>query len=127
MSDSNSINNESFGSDTLVDVSVSKSMISSNSAIGFGFEFITEIPVMENTTEAEQVNEINCFDQDFVDSATSTIVEFQSYDTMTTHQSNGKLLAIHSVVVSEPYRRKGIATKMLKEYLSQVQKKIMME
>ena len=63
MSDSNSINNESFGSDTLVDVSVSKSMISSNSAIGFGFEFITEIPVMENTTEAEQVNEINCFDE----------------------------------------------------------------
>jgi ribosomal protein S18 acetylase RimI-like enzyme len=42
--------------------------------------------------------------------------EFE-HESMTTHVSNGRLLAIHSVVVPEEYRRKGIATKMLKDYV----------
>eukprot|EP00545_Synedropsis_sp_CCMP1620_P013780 CAMPEP_0119008600 /NCGR_PEP_ID=MMETSP1176-20130426/3815_1 /TAXON_ID=265551 /ORGANISM="Synedropsis recta cf, Strain CCMP1620" /LENGTH=336 /DNA_ID=CAMNT_0006960963 /DNA_START=13 /DNA_END=1023 /DNA_ORIENTATION=- len=38
----------------------------------------------------------------------------------TTHAPDGKLLAIHSVVVAEPYRRRGIATAMLEEYMESI-------
>lgn len=41
-------------------------------------------------------------------------------ESMSVHVSNGPLLAIHSVVVREDRRRKGIATAMLKEYVSRV-------
>eukprot|EP00547_Thalassionema_nitzschioides_P012874 CAMPEP_0194259834 /NCGR_PEP_ID=MMETSP0158-20130606/44471_1 /TAXON_ID=33649 /ORGANISM="Thalassionema nitzschioides, Strain L26-B" /LENGTH=319 /DNA_ID=CAMNT_0038999779 /DNA_START=15 /DNA_END=977 /DNA_ORIENTATION=+ len=43
-------------------------------------------------------------------------------ESMSTHDNDGKLLAIHSVVVEESYRRKGIATAMLKAYLDKVQR-----
>jgi PhzF family phenazine biosynthesis protein len=42
--------------------------------------------------------------------------EFE-HESMATHVFNGPLLAIHSVVVQEEYRRKGIATAMLKDYV----------
>jgi ribosomal protein S18 acetylase RimI-like enzyme len=42
--------------------------------------------------------------------------EFE-HESMATHVPDGRLLAIHSVVVPEEYRRKGIATKMLKDYV----------
>ena len=43
-----------------------------------------------------------------------------TYESMSTHHSEGPLLAIHSVVVTEEYRRMGIATLMLKDYVEQM-------
>eukprot|EP00558_Chaetoceros_sp_UNC1202_P007496 CAMPEP_0197234808 /NCGR_PEP_ID=MMETSP1429-20130617/2457_1 /TAXON_ID=49237 /ORGANISM="Chaetoceros sp., Strain UNC1202" /LENGTH=226 /DNA_ID=CAMNT_0042693299 /DNA_START=15 /DNA_END=695 /DNA_ORIENTATION=- len=40
---------------------------------------------------------------------------------MSTHTPTGSLLAIHSVVVLEEYRRKGVATAMLQNYLELIQ------
>lgn len=40
-----------------------------------------------------------------------------THESMSVHDSSGRLLAIHSVVVAEPYRRQGIATRMLKDYI----------
>ena len=40
-----------------------------------------------------------------------------AHETMSTHDPTGHLLAIHSVVISEPNRRKGYATKMMTEYI----------
>ncbi|GMI13076.1 hypothetical protein TrLO_g1888 [Triparma laevis f. longispina] len=42
--------------------------------------------------------------------------EFEE-DSMSTHSPSGEILAIHSVVIKEDERRKGYATKMLKNYL----------
>ena len=42
------------------------------------------------------------------------------HESMTTHHSEGPLLAIHSVVVTEEYRRMGIATAMLKDYVTEM-------
>jgi len=39
------------------------------------------------------------------------------HESMSTHHSEGPLLAIHSVVISEEYRRQGVATAMLKDYV----------
>jgi len=41
-------------------------------------------------------------------------------ESMATHVPNGPILAIHSVVIKEEYRRKGIATAMLKRYLQHI-------
>ena len=46
--------------------------------------------------------------------------EFEE-ESMSTHSVEGSLLAIHSVVVHEAYRRQGVATAMLKRYLQMVQ------
>ena len=46
-------------------------------------------------------------------------ISFQ-HESMTTHVPNGTLLAIHSVVIAEPYRRRGVATRMLREYIHTV-------
>jgi ribosomal protein S18 acetylase RimI-like enzyme len=43
------------------------------------------------------------------------------HESMTTHVPNGSLLAIHSVVIAAPYRRRGLATRMLREYIEMVQ------
>jgi uncharacterized protein YciI/GNAT superfamily N-acetyltransferase len=45
--------------------------------------------------------------------------EFEE-ESMSTHAPNGSLLAIHSVVVQEDYRRGGVATAMLKHYLETI-------
>lgn len=42
-------------------------------------------------------------------------------ESMTTNVPTGKFLAIHSVVVREEHRRKGIASEMLKRYVEKVQ------
>jgi predicted PhzF superfamily epimerase YddE/YHI9/ribosomal protein S18 acetylase RimI-like enzyme len=47
--------------------------------------------------------------------------EFE-HESMSLHIPNGSLLAIHSVVVQQKYRKRGIATAMLKEYVEDVQK-----
>ncbi|CAK9004529.1 unnamed protein product, partial [Durusdinium trenchii] len=41
-------------------------------------------------------------------------------EAMETHQPGGRLLCIHSVVVKEAHRRKGLALAMLQEYLRAV-------
>jgi len=41
-------------------------------------------------------------------------------ESMSKHVASGKMLAIHSVVVKEEYRRKGFATKMLNNYIAKV-------
>ena len=38
-------------------------------------------------------------------------------ESMTTHDSSGPLLAIHSVVVDEQYRRQGVASTMMRDYV----------
>lgn len=45
--------------------------------------------------------------------------EFE-HESMSTHVPDGRLLAIHSVVVGEEYRHKGIATAMLKDYVKEI-------
>lgn len=45
---------------------------------------------------------------------------FENEDAMVTHASDGKLLAIHSVVVEEEYRRRGVASVMIAHYLKTV-------
>ena len=47
--------------------------------------------------------------------------EFEDEDVMSIHKKDGKLLGIHSVVVREDQRRKGIATDMLKHYIEKVE------
>uniref|UniRef100_A0A7S4QFC4 N-acetyltransferase domain-containing protein n=1 Tax=Ditylum brightwellii TaxID=49249 RepID=A0A7S4QFC4_9STRA len=46
--------------------------------------------------------------------------EFEE-ESMTTHHPDGAFLAIHSVVVSHPYRRKGFASTMLKYYVKHIE------
>ena len=46
---------------------------------------------------------------------------FDDEECMTTHLSHGRLLAIHSVVVRKEFRRYGIATRMLQDYVRQQQ------
>jgi uncharacterized protein YciI/ribosomal protein S18 acetylase RimI-like enzyme len=41
-------------------------------------------------------------------------------ESMSTHHHDGKLLAIHSVVVEEPFRRRGIAKTMLQHYVKHI-------
>lgn len=41
-------------------------------------------------------------------------------ESMSEHDANGSILAIHSVVVDEKYRRQGVASAMLKDYLKQM-------
>jgi len=42
-------------------------------------------------------------------------------ESMSTHSDTGCLLAIHSVVIREEYRRKGLGTQMLKRYLETIE------
>ena len=43
-----------------------------------------------------------------------------THESMTTHDAGGHLLAIHSVVVREDYRRQGVATFMLEQYIKHI-------
>ncbi|GFR49520.1 hypothetical protein Agub_g11563, partial [Astrephomene gubernaculifera] len=44
-----------------------------------------------------------------------------THDSMATHEPDGTLLCIHSVVVEEGLRRRGLATRMLRAYAAYVQ------
>eukprot|EP00761_Pharyngomonas_kirbyi_P005689 gb/GECH01005694.1/.p1 GENE.gb/GECH01005694.1/~~gb/GECH01005694.1/.p1 ORF type:complete len:177 (+),score=36.46 gb/GECH01005694.1/:1-531(+) len=46
--------------------------------------------------------------------------ETLTHNSMFTHDLQGSLLCIHSVVVDAPYRRHGVATTMLKEYVQRI-------
>mmetsp|Transcript_23334 Transcript_23334/g.36507 ORF Transcript_23334/g.36507 Transcript_23334/m.36507 type:complete len:89 (+) Transcript_23334:122-388(+) len=39
---------------------------------------------------------------------------------MSCHEADGHLLCIHSVVIDEKYRRKGLGSKMMTEYIKQI-------
>ena len=41
-------------------------------------------------------------------------------ESMSTHDATGSILAIHSVVVDEPYRRMGVASAMMQHYLKEM-------
>jgi ribosomal protein S18 acetylase RimI-like enzyme len=43
-----------------------------------------------------------------------------THESMSVHEPTGSLLAIHSVVVAEPYRKQGIATRMLQAYIQRI-------
>jgi ribosomal protein S18 acetylase RimI-like enzyme len=43
------------------------------------------------------------------------------HESLTTHVPNGNVLAIHSVVIAAPYRRRGLASRMLRGYVEMVQ------
>jgi uncharacterized protein YciI/GNAT superfamily N-acetyltransferase len=66
--------------------------------------------------------------EDGEESTASTIIGFVcgtrcdhfTEDSMSTHIDDGCLLAIHSVVVDEAYRRRGVATAMLRHYVDTV-------
>ena len=47
--------------------------------------------------------------------------EFTEESMSTQHDPNGSLLAIHSVVIKDEYRRNGIATKLLRNYIHHIQ------
>lgn len=47
--------------------------------------------------------------------------EFTEESMSALHNPNGRLLAVHSVVIDEAYRRKGLATKLLNRYIQNVQ------
>ena len=51
----------------------------------------------------------------------SSVDDFQPYRYPTTHEPNGHYLAIHYVVVKEEYRRMGVATAMLKNFVKSVE------
>ena len=51
----------------------------------------------------------------------STLCREFNVESMNTHVPSGPLLAIHSVVVAPQYRRQGIATKMLLDYIQFIQ------
>jgi predicted PhzF superfamily epimerase YddE/YHI9/predicted GNAT family N-acyltransferase len=63
------------------------------------------------------------------DSGTDTVIGFIcstrchtfTHDSMSIHVPDGTLLAIHSVVMKETYRRRGIATQMLQQYIQMIQ------
>lgn len=48
---------------------------------------------------------------------TQTASSVLTHESMSTHDPEGTLLCIHSVVIEEGRRRKGVATKMLRAYL----------
>ncbi|KAF9912483.1 hypothetical protein EC991_010570 [Linnemannia zychae] len=54
----------------------------------------------------------------------STLVsgEHLTHDSMSSHDPSGNAVCIHSVCVSSAYQRRGIATRMLKEYLQHLQR-----
>jgi GNAT superfamily N-acetyltransferase len=43
-----------------------------------------------------------------------------THETMSVHDPTGTILAVHSVVLAEPYRRRGIATRMLRQYVERI-------
>ncbi|GAA5826692.1 hypothetical protein JCM11251_002857 [Rhodosporidiobolus azoricus] len=53
--------------------------------------------------------------------ATLTPSSTLTHDSMSTHDPSGTYVAIHSVCVDQPYLRKGIALRMLKEYLRRLE------
>ncbi|CAG8451120.1 9178_t:CDS:2 [Funneliformis caledonium] len=50
--------------------------------------------------------------------STSTLSKSLTHESMSLHEQEGKTVCIHSVCVDKKYRRGGVATKLLKEYIS---------
>ncbi|RIA90891.1 acyl-CoA N-acyltransferase [Glomus cerebriforme] len=54
--------------------------------------------------------------------STSTLSESLTHESMSLHEKEGKTVCIHSVCVDKQYRRYGVATKLLSEYISLLKK-----
>ncbi|CAG8488416.1 3366_t:CDS:2 [Funneliformis mosseae] len=50
--------------------------------------------------------------------STSTLSKSLTHESMSLHEQEGKTVCIHSVCVDKKYRRGGVATKLLKEYIN---------
>lgn len=48
---------------------------------------------------------------------TCTVADVIQHDSMTNHEPDGRSLVIHSVTVRDVYRRNGVGTSILKEYV----------
>lgn len=72
--------------------------------------------VTESTDEAG-MHHVDDEDQEMIGFICATRCHDHIHESMSTHHSEGPLLAIHSVVVEEEYRRQGVATAMLKDYV----------
>jgi uncharacterized protein YciI/ribosomal protein S18 acetylase RimI-like enzyme len=80
---------------------------------GAYFQLCTTI--ISNATAPSSDNEI------IVGFVCSTRCTEFTEESMSSHDPKGRLLAIHSVVVEEPYRHKGVATAMLRHYVDTIQ------
>jgi len=76
-----------------------------------------------NYRQSKARNYFQCaiLDGEIVGFVCGTRCSFFEEESMATNVPTGKLLAIHSVVVREEYRRKGIASAMLKRYVEKIQ------
>lgn len=79
-------------------------------------------PLTSITTNAEDnLNSLNGIGN-IVGYITGTRCRTFDEDAMKVHDPSGRILAIHSVVVSEEYRRQGLGTRMLQNYLETLNK-----
>jgi len=65
------------------------------------------------------------FDDTIIGFVCSTRCDQFEEESMSTHAANGRLLAVHSVVVREDFRRKSVATHMLQKYLEKIKQENM--
>lgn len=71
--------------------------------------------------DSNNLQDDDCNDTDTVIGfVCSTKCHAFAHESMSVHEPAGRLLAVHSVVVAEPYRRQGIATRLLREYVRRI-------
>ena len=76
--------------------------------------------VITKTKSLSSVEYIPDLDETLIGFICSTRCHTFTHDSMTFHDPEGSILAIHSVVISESYRRCGIASHMLKHYIQTI-------
>ena len=78
--------------------------------------------VISKTTASSSVETSSSNDPDdiVIGFICSTRCHTFTHDSMTVHVPDGSILAIHSVVIAESYRRQGIATQMLRHYIQHI-------
>ena len=81
---------------------------------------ITKASVSENEESKGQEQEQKEKEEKILGFICGTRCNEFTEESMSEHDKDGRLLAIHSVVIDEQYRRKGIASKMLKRYVQDI-------
>ena len=76
--------------------------------------------VLSATAPLPSYDIINKIDDTVTGFVCSTRCHTFTHESMTVHVPDGSILAIHSVVVVESYRRRGIATQMLQHYIQTI-------